>query len=628
MLTLAFYGPSSMTIASDVQTLFNCLHAPQQDLAQLSFCKGKESHVKAWVSALPLTQINFASAQFYNALPEIARLQCSAETRLAMLESLRSPVQQCIQGLSQSFLNQPLILPEAARKAATIAQALQKHMSNGYLVAVRDLCGDKRQTNEEGQALQALAISRAITGLGLLLLRSYQLYTPISAQLWAELHGLYLLAETLQLSHLVVDDPLSKHQKVRNIEQAYMRVLLLACSRANQLRQDEVLATYYALESLNTLGQLLPHDSSRKDNLFAVSLSSNLPPLYKSRLPSGVNQNIRDLNTSQLAKKLEEHAAENANNNDSGASRNAYGLSIALTDHLIQAWNILAQRSFERQLASGSVDITVGLSNIHYHVADETPFPIFLGQANNLNSGNDAGKIFQKLGVQLKPSTSAKEDDPWEESFDAGGSTLAGRQLPTTNIDQTLRQQQRQAYQDKHPVFKVPQIDTSPGGYCLEWQDEIPAQVKAGELIGLREEGRHKWSIGVVRWVQQAATATQLGIQILAPHATPAGIAIVHKTGGFSEYLRALQLPALKAVNQPATLITNAISFREYHKVRLFSPTNPLALEAQQTEHSLQLSRKAFSTGAFSQFTFREIVINKPAESDSNVDDFDEVWKS
>src|SRR5690606_33071038 len=131
--------PVPMSSTPKVTELLNRLHTPPQDLAQLSFCKSTPGAIKAWVDALPLTQMNFVSTQLYRALLEIARLKVSPEVRLAMLEHLRSPTQQTIQGLSQSFLNQPLILPEAARKTATVAQALQKHMSNGYLAVVREL---------------------------------------------------------------------------------------------------------------------------------------------------------------------------------------------------------------------------------------------------------------------------------------------------------------------------------------------------------------------------------------------------------------------------------------------------------------------------------------------------------
>jgi hypothetical protein len=612
-----------MTPTPVIQTLLSRLQTPQQDLVHLSFCSGsKDSHVKSWVESLPLTQINHASTQFYRALPEVARLQTRPDVRLAMLDSLRLPVQQSIQGLSQSFLNQPLILPEAARKTATIAQALQKHMSNGYLVVIRELCTEHGAPTAENSALKALVIHRAITGLGLLLLRSYQLYSPVSAQLWAELHTLYLLAENMHLLDTPVNDPLPYHHNVNTIAQAYMRVLLLACARPNQLRQDEVSATYYALENLSTLGQLLPYNTERKDNLFAVLLNSSEPPIYKSRLP-GSAQNVLELNTSQLASKLAEHTRQSASGVDSDSFHTSLGLSSALLDHLIQAWNILAQRSFERRPAVGLLDITVGLSNIHYHSADGISFNVFLHQNNPTSHDKDDGKIFQKRGTQLKPSTSTPiEDDPWGDVFDTGGNALAGGHLPTINIELSIRQQQQQSYQGKHPIYKILLVDTSPGGYCLEWQEKIPSQVKAGELIGLREEGRQKWSVGVVRWVQQTQGATQLGIQVIAPHATPMGIAIVHKTGGFSEYLRALQLPALKAVNQPATLLTNAVSFREYNKVRLYS-SGDHAHESH--ESTVQLTQRLFSTGAFSQFTFRELASNKP--TDAGADDFDSVWK-
>jgi hypothetical protein len=164
----------------------------------------------------------------------------------------------------------------------------------------------------------------------------------------------------------------------------------------------------------------------------------------------------------------------------------------------------------------------------------------------------------------------------------------------------------------------------------LEWRDEIPGQVKAGELVGLRESGRNRWTLGVVRWVHQIKGATQLGIKVLAPQANPVGLAVVHKTGGFSEYLRGLQIPELKAINQPASLIANAISFHEYSKVRLYSKTQTGGQPGVQSENSsdnsnLQLTQRLFATGSFSQFAYRPMVSAKPQANDK--EDFDSVWE-
>lgn len=608
-------------IDARLPTLLERLNLPSQDLPGLTFCAGsKEQQVIDWVQVLPLTRINHVSALLYKAVPEVGRLKTDSKTRLSLLEALRPAVQQCILGLSQHFLNQPLILPEAARKTATVAQALQKHMSNAYLVAVRDLCLDGKR--DELAAAQALAIHRAITGLGLLLLRSYQLYIPISGQLWTELHTLYEVAETLALTEVPVEDQLPHHQYIQTIRQAYLRLMLLACAKPNQMRQDEVLATYNALETLGSLAKLLPYNPAQKDNLFAIQFSGNRPPQYKSRLPDNPTGEIRELNTSQLAQALQEQARQSAGSEGSNL-RNDLNLSAALTEHLLQAWSILALRSFERRETSGHVEVTVGLTNLHFHISGKMPFNLFLNQTTNVQQDANAEAIFQKRGIQLKPTT-AGQDDPWGDAFDVAGTTLAGKHLPTLNIETTIRKQQQQDYQGSHPTFNVPIVDVSPGGYCLEWQEEIPTQVKAGELLGIRDQGRRKWSVGVVRWVQQTKGATQLGIQMLAPQALPLGVAIVHKTGGFSEYLRALQLPALKAINQPATLLTNSVSFREYSKVRLFQP--PSAAAEEHREVSAQLTRRVFATGAFSQFTYRELAITKPNAGETT-DDFDSVWQ-
>src|SRR5690606_11153995 len=84
-----------------------------------------------------------------------------------------------------------------------------------------------------------------------------------------------------------------------------------------------------------------------------------------------------------------------------------------------------------------------------------------------------------------------------------------------------------------------------------------------------------------------------------------------------------LELPALKAVNQPVTLLTNSVSFREYGKAWRFLPPSQEGDEPQ--EKTVQLTRRVFATGAFSQFTYRNLVNIQPTEEVK--DDFDSVWQ-
>lgn len=589
--------------------LLNRFKVPLQDLDTLSFCAPKPAKVAEWVEALPMTRINFVSTLLYKALPEIGRLKASPQARLNMLEALRPAVQQAIQGLAPQFLNQPLILPEAARKAATVAQALQKHMSNAYLVSVRELGPPGTEETDTQRAQRALALQRAMTGLGLLLLRSYQLYTPVPSRLWLEIHTLYQLAEQGQVQQQPVVDPLPGHQQANTVERSYLRLLLLASARPNQLRQAEVSDTYAALESLAPLAHMVAYDPAQQDNLFAVVLDSDSAPLYKSRLPEAPGGAIRELDTGPVVTALKE--ARTALGDRPGSTRDALGLTLSLNEHLSQSWHLLAQRSFERRTSGGHMNITIGLSNVHFQLAGGQPFKLFMNQASHVQRGEEA-----LFGDRL-PTGRTDEPDPWGDAFDAGGGKLAGNQLATFNIESNIRQREQQDYRGEHPTFQVPIVDVSLGGYCLEWRDQVPTQLKAGELLGLQEVGRLKWSIGVVRWVQQSREATLIGVQTLAPQATPLGAAVVYKAGGFSEFLRALEVPPLRAINQPATLITNAVTFHEYSKVRLYRRNSGPQEDNARTQSSVQLTRRRFSTGAISQFEFRELV---PGQSKADDD--------
>lgn len=613
-----------MTKLQPIKQLIEQLNVPIQDLAQLSFCDGsRESSVKAWVRSLPLTQVQFVSGLLYQALPDVGRYQTTPANRIQILEILRNPTLQSIEGLTQSFLNQPLILPDPAVKTATIAQALQKHMINGYLVAIRDLCSQPAANTTE---LITLAIHRAITGLSLLLLRYYQLYVPISGQLWTELHSLYQIALHLGITEEIVVDDYPHLQHCRTITLTYIRALLLACSRPNQLRQDEISSTFESLNDLSALAELQDSQMGNHDNLFAVAINSNRPPLYRSRFNTDDDILLLELNTTQICRKLTEiNTLANNESSEGSGLRNELNLTSALTLHLIQAWNLLAQRNFERQQSQGALDVAVGLTNIHYYLAGEVIFTHFLNRTTGMQSVDSMGTIFQKRGVQLKDTNQRKlKDDPWDDTFDIKGTALAGPAVGTGAIEFAIKKQEGNAFKDAHPIYHVPLIDSSPGGYCIEWRNEIPNQVKAGELLGLRDPLRNRWSLGVVRWANQTKGATQLGIQILSAHATPVGLAIIHKTGDSSEYLRALEIPALKAINQPATLITNAVSFREYAKARIYQRKNN---EPEGEQNNIQLTRRLFATGSFSQFTYRELATAKPKET-AKKDDFDSIWDS
>lgn len=560
---------------------------PDQDLARLSFCPNtKASSVFDWIHGLPLTQAEQVSAIFYSALPELSRVKANWELRLSIAETVRTPLHHCMEGLSKRYLNQPLIMPEAAVKMATVGQALQKHLLNTYLVIIRDICTNTKDKEHH----LALAIYRALTSVSYLLLRSYQLYLPPPEYLWQTAHALFLIAEQLEILEESCVDPLMtpSHQ---NPLQAYIRILLIAASRPNQLRQEEIQQLFSLLEHESYLIKLQPLASEDSDNSLVALTASDLPPMFVSKAKQS---NIKLTNAYELdvtgilnhLKELSQVAAEEGKEQK---------ITPSVIQHLQTAWKQQTQRGFARQVTRLNIDVIVGITNIHFYLAGELPFQVFLQQENAV-----AGRAneFVKRGIQLKQNTEA---DPWGDAFEMTGDSAL---KSTTSVEQRIRQQVMDQYQGQHQTFSVPLIDKSAGGYGLEWQGDIPIQVKTGELLALKEANRPNWVLGVIRWAHQIKGATQLGIQILSPKATPVGIALIHRSGGYTEYLRGLQIPELRAINQPTSLITNAVTFHENSKVKLFMPEqgNP------SSTTNIQLTKRIFSTGAFNQFGYRTIV--------------------
>lgn len=590
------------------------LKLPPQELAQLSFCADNTpSALQDWLDQLPHTEARIISTHFYRALPEIARLQTPVLNRIALLDKLWEPLHYCLTGLAKDFLNQPVILPEAARKAATLAQALQKHMTQGWLVVLRELYSNPPLADpQQHTPLIALAIHRALSSHAAFMLRSWQLYIPASAPLWQEVHLLYRLAESTGVARRMAlrldnNEPLSG-----TIEQIYVRILLLASARPNQLRQDELGQLWRALIALGSSIYLQSSNDADPLSLFVVDITGDQPPVYQTQMTEQQHPHWRQPAMGEIHRFITDMlpsstAEASLAHNPLRAMRPP--LSVALLRHLQQAWYRLAKRHDDRQLSQGYLEVTIGLSNLHYHLSNRTPFDVFLEQVDMVRNKQATQHNFQHHGIQLKMASDTVDNDPWSDAFHMAPAS-SSPSPSTRHIDAAIRQHQRGEYQGHHPTHRVPLVDSSEKGYCLEWQGDIPAQVKAGELLGLKADGEPHWRIGVIRWVQQTLGATQLGIQVLAAQARPVALATIHKTGDFTEYLRGLQLPAQRRLKQPSTLITNAVSFRESYKVRLFVPAatdNGSGEEKPGIAQSLQLEERLFSTGAFSQFTFRPI---------------------
>jgi len=287
-------------------------------------------------------------------------------------------------------------------------------------------------------------------------------------------------------------------------------------------------------------------------------------------------------------------------------ARTPAGLSFDTLQHLHAAWGQAAERSFQRTVGQGNLTVCVGMSALHFYLGGERSFSELLKHPG-ASSANFSHAVAQG------------EKDSWSQAFDAAPQSKADEFLPYEEIqyDHLLEDEGATDSTPHYPTHALPVINHSPGGYCLAWPSEVPAELQAGEMLGIQDSIGLGWSIAVIRWIRQVrGGGTQMGIELVAPHAQPCGLQLVRSRDDHSQYLRGLLLPEISAIDLPATLLAPRLPFQEGNKVMI----NTLG-----EEHRAGLDRRVASTHSFNQFAYRSLEATRNGGSE---EDFDSLWKS
>ena len=598
----------------DKQNPHLLLRVTTPDKQGLSFCDASPRDLKKWVDGLPKANIGETARQLYQALVELNQLKTPSENRLQLLEILRPDIYFVCKQLEKHFLNQAIVLDERPRKVANLCQALQNHLAIGYkLIVARLSAQDGRERNQ----LLAVALQRATHSLCGPLIRASQLYCPVPEGLWLELHQLYQMARSRSLHTIIIRDPQALHTLGLSTEQSYLVALLLGCARCNQMRQSAIARLAEVLEPWSALATLQAGDEA--SSLFAVAPQFDGPPRYISLFGPNELINAVGIDPSRLVDAIKEHLLLAADNKIQSRLLVPEGFSQDMLQHLAAAWGDIAERTFQRSQGQGALTLCIGMSALHFHLAGKRPFNEVLQLPATTNA------------AVFKPDTGAP--DVWSNAFDAQKANLWEHGMPFEEIQYASADKNTPAGNgsaDTYPIFDVAIVNINPGGYCLSWAKEVPSQLQAGELLGIKSMPKQGWSVAVVRWIRQVrGGGTQMGIELIAPHAQACGLQLVRKAEQNSQYLRALLLPEISAISRPASVITARLPFQEGNKV---------SINLNGSEHRAVLSRRQTSTGSFNQFEYRSVgeVVSDPGKpvtaaktrAPSGEEDFDSLWKS
>lgn len=598
----------------DKQSPHLLLRVPTPTKQGLTFCDATPRDLKRWIAGLPKANIGETARQLYQALIELNQLLTPSDNRVQLLELLRPEVYFVCQHLERHFLNQAIVLDERPRKVANLCQALQNHLAIGYKLIISRLAS---QPSRERNQLFGIALQRAVHSLNGPLIRTSQLYCPVPEGLWLELHQLYLIARKQNLHQVVIRDPLARHTQGLSVEQSYVVALLIGCSRCNQMRQSAIARLAEALEPWSALVNL--QAGGHPSSIFAVAPQLDGPPRYTSLFQPSELQGALGIDPTPLVDTIKDHLQLLPEERTQSRLRVPDGFTLDMLQHAAAAWGDISERTFQRTEGTGGMTLCIGMSALNYYLANGRAFSEILKQP-------------RETTASFKPANN--EPDIWASAHDARRGNewengLAFEEIEYAKPVAELEQADSGAA-DSYPTYVLSIVNHSPGGYCLSWPKEVPSQLQAGELLGIRDNPQQGWSVAVVRWIRQVrGGGTQMGIELIAPHAQSCGLQLVRKAEQNSQYLRALLLPEIAAISRPATLITPRLPFQEGNKV---------LININGKERRAVLSQKQTSTGSFSQFVYHDLE-QKPADHATSVtasgshrpageEDFDSLWKS
>ncbi|WP_372972679.1 GTPase [Marinobacter sp.] len=601
------------------------LTVPEPRIAHLSFCEATPRAFRYWVDHLPMANLGELSRQLYHAIIEVNQLFCPPAQRLQFLELMRPRIHFVCAELSRHYLGMAIALPEKQRKIANLSQALQLHLASGYKLTIVEML-DAGNADRQRKPL-AQACHRALTELGATILRAQQLYTTSPSGSWHESHQLFRFARHNNLHDIEVQDDQRAHRTGSTVADAYSRSLLLGCARANQLRQNELEQVSELFELWAPRVRCAPELAATA--VFVVDTDSDKPPCYRSLAPTADSEQWWGFDTGPMAEQIQQHLRQSpqpapGRQTAGKADTQAPGLPLiprvseALLTHLGQALALLAQRNFNRLETDGQLEICAGLTAVHYFVAGQKPFAEFV-------VGNASGGPSDRDNRFMKPA----RKDAWSEAFDAGISDERIRPLADAPINYPKPGVESDTAQTRNQPrsYLTRVVNTSPGGYCVIWSANIPPTLQAGEILGVREHRNHPWSIALVRWLRQnRGEGTRIGIEVIAPGATPCGVQLIQKTGNSSEFLRGLLLPEIPGAHLPESLVTPKLPFQSGSRITLLH---------QGVQDQGLLGRKIAATGSISQFELR--LYNRPDEPGTEAtnrkssfgtsdSDFDSLW--
>lgn len=512
---------------------------------------------RAWLAGAPLTNPVQALAQLLRQLNLLNRANIDPGERLAILELLRKPLLQVQEEGARRFIGKPLPLVPPEQAAFDAAQAVWHALLGGYVRCIESALAGSEPLRDR----LALLVQRGLATLAAAQIDIYRACFQPTPDHWRTLHQLFATAERAGLATAEIPDQARQGKTPSSPRAVYAEILLLHAASPHELPARHLAwAARWARRWSAKVDIVTTPPAPGKTTPLCVDLASKEPAGYAPAAGEGV----RWLDTASVRQSLKKRLTQL----DKGAkpaelqlgddcTQPACGLLLA---QIYQRWcKGGTPRRHERLAADGRCDLIGGTDAIHYYLSGRKPFR---------QPGHADDEALRREREEL--ATFGRLADARQE---AGFSQQRGYQIEEWRI------------LDESPAGLQASREPGPSG----------GRIGQGQLVASRPHTGQYFLLGSVRWAMMTGDGRLLaGIRMMPGRPDPVAARDIDATTIREPYRPAFLLPAVEALNSPATLVMPPGHFRAGRTLELFGGPHRQVVLMQLVDRGLDFDRATY----------------------------------
>ncbi len=453
----------------------------------------RPASVDKWLEDLPLASVGETARQVYSALRNV-NLQDDLPVKnlFHFLECVSQPLNQILPELHKHYAGKPLPLTEKRRKIASLYGQLLLQSIEGYQRVISSsielvLFGWKK--------VVTTAVHRILFYQSLMLCNYRLLYLPFPRGTWQQLYWLYQLIEKYELLDSKVAS-LSRPGVKTTLENEYKKLLLISLLSPNLFRLTELHTVLNDMDRWPTFTSLSHQRPENSTHVYAYLGDTDISPglMADNQVLSAHNLQMQYFDVAPLIDHIKTQLAHTAADTTKRAFWHEEATDRRTLLLLLNTWGRPPIRDGERRPMAGQAELAIGMSAIHYLLAEgRNKIQPVTTTTNNSQSSSRfsfdtaAGKRTpNSLDTATFHTDRDGTHDVWETAF-------FEPDAPPPSWTESIS---LKAYS----YLEVRVLNVSKGGFCISIPQESIQNLQTGELISLRGKNG-QWLLGEIRWM-------------------------------------------------------------------------------------------------------------------------------